>query len=289
MRNVLITGINGFIGKHLALKYKMLGYEILSVDREVLGNPVQLNNALKDVDIEYIFHLASYGNHSNQDDENEMIATNILKTWFLLDATKDIPYKAFINVSSSSVYGVKEKPMSETDSLETTSLYGATKISGEFLARYQALSKNKPIVNVRPFSVYGMGEAEFRFIPTVIKAVNEGIEFQLDPEVNHDWIMIFDLIDGLVTVAKNAKKLKGQSVNIGTGIQTTNKDVVDKIKWILDKKATFKVKRDMREYKPKDWLADIDLIKSLGWSPKVDLFTGLKETVKYYVDTKRTA
>jgi len=286
MKSCLITGIHGFIGKHLALKLKSEGYQLLSLERDALSNPVTLKTLLRDEQIEYIFHLAAYGNHANQLDEDETISTNILKTWFLLDATKNHDYKAFINLSSSSVYGVKAKPMSETDVLETTTLYGSTKIAGEFLARYQAISKNKPIVNVRPFSVYGMAEAEHRFIPTVIKSIKEDLEFKLDPEVNHDWTFITDLVEGLIVVAKDAKKLKGSVINIGTGLQTTNRDVVRTIESIMGKEAKFLVERNMRDYRPKDWLADIDLIKSLGWNPKVDLFTGLKETIDFYVDTK---
>ena len=279
---VLITGIYGFLAKHLAVTLRSMGYGIATIERDILGNPVHLKDTLENLDIHYIFHLASYGNHSTQKDEDETIATNILKTWFLLDATKDHNYKAFINVSSSSVYGVKDIPMSENDCLETTSLYGSTKVAGELLARYQAVSKDKPIINVRPFSVYGMGEAEFRFIPVVIRAIKEQTEFDLDPEVNHDWVFVTDVIQGFITIAKNAKRLKGQAVNIGTGVQTKNKEIVSKLENILQKQARYNLVESMREYEPHDWVADIDLIKSLGWTPKVDLYTGLQETVKYY-------
>lgn len=282
MTTSLITGIHGFIAKHLALKLKMLGHEVISVERETLENPVNLTDALAHTKIDYIYHLAAYGNHSDQKDEDEIIATNIIKTRFLLDATKNHNYKAFINVSSSSVYGVKESPMKESDVLETTTLYGASKIAGEFLARAQAISKNKPIVSVRPFSVYGRGEGEHRFIPTVAKSIMEDKEFLLDPEVNHDWIYVEDFVAGMVVVAANAKKLKGGVVNIGSGEQFTNREIVDKLESVTGKTAKFKVKRGLREYEPKSWVADISLIKSLGWQPKVDLYKGLKETVDYY-------
>jgi nucleoside-diphosphate-sugar epimerase len=281
-KKVLITGINGFIGKHLALKMRGLGYDVISVDRDILSNPISLKSALDNVEIDKIFHLASYGNHADQKDENEIIATNVLKTWFLLDVTKNHDYKSFINVSSSSVYGVKDVPMTENSVLETTSLYGATKIAGEFMCRYQAKSKSLPIATVRPFSVYGPGEADNRFIPTVIRAIREEKEFILDPEVYHDWISIHDFIEGIVVASKNISKLKGRVINIGTGEQHTNRSIVEKIEGILGKKAIFKVERGMRDYKPKDWVADNTLLKSFGWKPEIDLYPGLKETVEYY-------
>ena len=116
-----------------------------------------------------IVHMASYGNHSTQRDLDKTIQANIINTVNLLEVAKDYPIESIIITGTSSEYGAKESPMSEDDLLEPDTLYAAAKASQTHLSLYLAKAYNLPLVVVRPFSVYGPGEADWRFIPTIIK------------------------------------------------------------------------------------------------------------------------
>src|SRR3990167_11074036 len=106
---IAISGLSGFIGKWLSSAFKTEGHSVAIIDRDF--DPLVLEVTLKKLNPEFIFHLSAYGNHASQTDTDQIIATNIIKTYLFLKATKDIPYKAFINFGSSSEYGQKNRSM----------------------------------------------------------------------------------------------------------------------------------------------------------------------------------
>jgi nucleoside-diphosphate-sugar epimerase len=149
---------------------------------------------------------------------------------------------------------------------------------GELLIRAYVKMFNKPVVNARLFSVYGPGEAEFRFIPTIMRCIKKGEAMNLAPGM-HDWIYIDDVIDALLLLQENAPYLKGKSVNIGTGTQYDNYDVVRKLCDIANvtiKSLSITHLNNLRTRY--SWVADNTLLKSLVWIPKVSLTEGLIKT-----------
>jgi len=274
--NIYLVGGNGFIGKHLQKRLPKRNTILIPYTYCNDVNPLDMLFEQRPPD--YIFNLASYGNMAHQDDEVEMIHANCMRLMNLLLASKKYDYKALINFSSSSVYGVKKHPMHETNSLEANTFYGVTKIAGELLVRAFVEKYNKPVVNVRPFSVYGENEAPFRFIPTLIRCIKNKEPMKLAPGM-HDWIYVQDLIDALMIVQENAKDLKGKAVNIGTGIQCDNYEVLKKLCNIAKLKnpniLPIEHIQNMRSYDT--WVSDNSLIKSFGWLPAHSLQEGLEK------------
>jgi nucleoside-diphosphate-sugar epimerase len=254
-----------------------MGWEVKCLSREQFEDTTKIKG-----DYDYIFHLAASGQHIHQRlNYWEIYDVNILGTLNLLERTNNINYKAFINFGTSSEYGVKNKPMKESDLPEPTFFYAAAKVGATALCQAWGLEYKKPIITVRPFSIYGPGEADFRFLPKLIHSQFVGEKFELGAGV-HDWIYIEDFIDALLLVAKNANKLKGKIVNIGTGKQYTNKEVVEVL-------ARFIQPINYKEGKmrPNDtkgcWRANNKLLKSLGWKQKYTLAQGLEATLSYYL------
>jgi UDP-glucose 4-epimerase len=270
---ILVTGSKGFIGSHLLKHFdsRFSKRNVICIPHEELYS-IKFLKSLPEPDI--IYHFASYGNMATQTDPQETVRANVTALNNLLFALQDVPFKAFINASSSSVYGEKNHPMHETNSLEATDYYGVTKIMGELLVRAYVNRFDKPVVNARFFSVYGPGEAPFRFIPTVIRCI-KGEEMSLAPGM-HDWIDIRDAIDALFLLEEHAQELKGKSINIGTGVQYDNYDVVRKLCDIAKvdiKKLPIHHVASMRSRNC--WVADNTLLRSLVWIPKVSLQEGL--------------
>ncbi|MFH1388443.1 MAG: NAD-dependent epimerase/dehydratase family protein [Patescibacteria group bacterium] len=190
---ILVTGSNGFIGKELVRTLENKGHKVVRFDRNILYKPRILKSQIRKILPAKIFHLAAYGNHSNQKDISKIVYCNYIATYNLLDATKDLNIDSFINTGSSSEYGRKRIPMKEDMHLETDTFYGATKAGSTYLSRAFAKQFNMHIVTVRPFSVYGPGEDQKRFIPTVIKCALNEETLNLAQGV-HDWIYISDFI-----------------------------------------------------------------------------------------------
>lgn len=242
-----MTGASGFIGKHLVKALEARGDIVQPLAHKSFRDEVSLKIIEGLHDIDYIFHLASYGNMASQRDEGEILRANIDSLWNLLQATKLIPYKAFVNVSSSSV------------TLPHQTIYAATKLGGEALCRAFRDEYHKPIVSVRPYSIYGPGEALSRFIPTVFRSCLKGEEMVL-AEGSHDWTYVSDFVEFMLKVSKT-QSLSTSDIPLfafasGTGISTTNLEVVQLIEKITGKVANVVERKKLRSFDTGSWKAE---------------------------------
>ncbi len=279
MKKAVITGASGFIGSHLVERLKRDGFEVIKIPHQNLKSVSYLTGYMKSIKPDYIFHLSAYGNMSNQTDEDEILQANYINTYYLLQATKDIPYKLFVNFSTSSVYGKTYRRMKEWHRLKPDTMYAATKAGAEYLCRYFRKKYKKVIVTVRPFSVYGPGEASFRFIPTLINCSLAGKK----PTIikgNHDWIYIDDFINGVMKLVENAGNLPHRTYNIGTGHMTSNTEVAAHIS------TDYHFVPDVKIQDSSVWIADIGRMAELNWKPSVKIQEGIQKTYDSIVKNK---
>jgi len=304
-RNVLITGGAGFVGANLTRKLIELGYDVNLIlkrssnlwrIKDILNgvkvyyidllDKNKLSKIVNKINPVFIIHLATYGDYRNQSDVEQMMDVNIKGTLNLLIASKNINYKMFINTGSSSEYGIKNEPMKETDFLNPISFYAATKASSTFLCQIFAKEYNKPIVTLRPFSVYGPYEEEKRFVPTIVKAVIKNKPIKITSgEQRRDFIYIQDVVGIYIKTMSYGKKLSGQIFNVGTGVEYTNDEVVQTLFKVTGKKVKIeKGAYPKRLWDTQHWVSDISKTeKLLKWKPKFSLEKGLLETYKWHL------
>lgn len=267
----LISGSHGFIGSRYGTLLLERGEVVRAIPRDLLLEKWNLKRYIQSEQPDFIIHLASYGNHSTQRDIEKTIEANIICTTNLFEACRDSSVRAVINTSTSSV------------GLDRQTMYSATKRGGEEIARHYAQEYNLPIVSVRPFSVYGVGEANFRFIPTIIRAAKYGGDLSIVEEPKHDWIYIDDFIQGVEKTIQNADKLRGGYIEIGTGKQYSNKDVFEAIQRIHSSKIPHKRAISMRVYDTKEWSeCDTTPLEAMGWKQEYSLGHGLELTYESY-------
>mgnify|MGYP001589606371 CR=1 FL=1 len=300
----MITGGAGFIGSNLIKRLLDLGNNNINVTAKDSTSLSRLKSITGKIELHkidlldlkglkkifskvnpsIIIHLATYSAYSDQQAAFEMVEVNINGTLNLLEASKDINYDIFINTGSSSEYGIKNNPMKETDILEPISFYAATKASATLLCQVFAKEFQKPIVTLRPFSVYGPYEEKKRFIPTIIKAVIEEKTIKLTPgDQRRDFIYIDDVIDIYINAILKGKKLAGQVLNMGTGIEYTNDQVVQALFKVTGKKVRVeKGAFPKRLWDTSHWVANISKAKKiLKWKPRFTLKDGLKKTYEW--------
>jgi len=275
-KRALVTGSSGFIGSHLVARLKKEGFEVIKIPHNNLKSIHYLRGYMEAINPQYIFHFAAYGNMSHQKDENEMVQANYINTYNLLQATKRLPYVLFVNCSTSSVYGRTYRKMKEIHRLKPDTLYAATKAGAEYLCRYFRKNYHKVIVNIRPFSVYGPGEADFRFIPTLIKNDDKNIASEVI-NGNHDWIYIDDFINGVMKIVENSGFLPHRTFNIGTGRMTSNEQVAKMIT------KDYNLSPEVKIQDSEMWVADTERIASLNWQPTTELAEGIEIVKKHEI------
>lgn len=301
-KKILITGAAGFVGAnlirnlinnyniHALVKKESNLWRLSDIKKDInlnytsLQNLPKLKETLRTISPDYIIHLAAYGAYPFQQEFTQMVKTNVLGTYNLLEASKSTDYKQFINTGSSSEYGFKNKPMQETDVLDPNSFYAITKASSTQLCKVFAIHNSKPIITLRLFSVYGPYEENTRLIPTAIKAAINKKPLPLTKEnFNRDFIYIEDVVEAY-KCAMRAKFSQPEIYNIGTGKQYTNLDVAT----IIKKTSPNGLEIIMGEFAPrawdiKFWVANKEKAKSaLKWSPKNSLSEGLTKTFIWF-------
>src|SRR3989339_1087315 len=111
----VVTGSHGFIGKKLVDFLNSKEIEVFPLHHSKLHHEKDLREELTIIRPDIIFHFAAYGNHAHQSEVKGIFEGNIINTFNLLVAIKDLPIKGFVNVGSSSEYGKKGGPMAESD------------------------------------------------------------------------------------------------------------------------------------------------------------------------------
>lgn len=300
-KKVFITGGFGFIGASLTKRLLKEGARVYLLKRKEarterlaevfkktvlisgsLLEPVKLKADLQRINPDYIFHLASYGGHHSENKEEEILRVNFFGFFNLLEAVKNLFFKAMVNTGSSSEYGCKTKPMKETNLLEPASFYAVSKAGATHLCQHYSKNYNKNIVTVRPFTVYGPEDSPDKFIPTAISACLTGKVLNLVAETSrHDYIYIDDLVEGYLKAA-TVKNISGEVFNLGTGKQYSNEEIVS----LIEKTAGKKIKINKGAYQSHSWdtnfwVADITKAKrGLGWKPKVGVEEGLRKILR---------
>ncbi len=308
-KRVLVTGATGFIGSNLVRRLLKEGHEVSILTRgsssslwriEEVKDKLRIINAslvdyeavekaVAEIKPEIIFHLATYGGFSSERDTDRIIDTNITGTLNLFRACSKQGFSLFVNTGSSSEYGIKERPMKETDSLEPVTYYGATKASMSLFLSRIAKSQGLNIVTIRPFAVYGYFEEKNRLVSYLILSCIEGRNPELStPSSVRDFIFVEDLVEGyMATIDK--KNIEGEVFNLGTGVQYSVGDIARLTIELSGKslKPVYGTRQSTQKVEPHCWVADASKAeKLLGWKPKHDIRQGLKKDMEWFIRNK---
>lgn len=306
MKRAAVTGGTGFIGANLARRLLHDGHEVhLLVQREYsswrlegIGDSLQLHEVdladarmlepvLRSIRPDWIFHLAAHGAYSSQTDWRRMIQTNVLGSANLLDASLAATFEAFVNTGTSSEYGFKDHAPSEEEALEPNSHYAVTKAAATLHCRHVARSRQANVTTLRLYSAYGPYEEPTRLMPSlVLRGLQGELPPLVDPEIAHDYIHVDDACEAYVLAAAARSAEPGGVYNIGTGIQTTMRDVVETARRLLNIEAepawgTL----PNRQWDTSIWMADNrKAVARLGWSPRHTFTDGFSSLVNWFHD-----
>ncbi|WP_345199042.1 dTDP-glucose 4,6-dehydratase [Kistimonas scapharcae] len=256
-----------------------------------------------------IMHLAAESHVDRSiDGPAAFIQTNIVGTYVLLEAARDYwntlhdaekGQFRFHHISTDEVYGDLENDtdlFSETTSYAPSSPYSASKASSDHLVRSWYRTYGLPVVLTNCSNNYGPYHFPEKLIPLVILNALEGKDLPVygQGQQIRDWLYVEDHARALYTVLTEGKA--GETYNIGGHNEKRNIDVVKTICELLEELAPKKpdgLKRysDLitfvsdRPGHDRRYAIDASKIqKALGWVPEESFETGIRKTVKWYLD-----
>jgi len=286
MKKILITGSSGFIGKNLIdsllSEYKIIGL-IKKKGKSKIKHITKDISEVTSKDFKNIFcviHLAAITDPKIcKDFPNQCIATNVLGTQKILEASRKNNCKV-IYASTSHVYGIPKKiPISETASVSPTSIYAGSKLAGEILCESYHKQFDMDISIVRIFSVYGPKSNNHCVLPSIVKQMKNSNVIKLgNINSKRDFIFISDIVDAFKIILKN---INGFNVyNVGAEKSYSIKEICKKFEKLYGEKIIIKNNLEQnRKIDAKNIICDATKLKKLGWKSKITLDEGLKKMI----------
>ena len=236
--NILITGINGFVGRSLqrALEdkgYRVSGIDVRSNDSCVhacdITDQAAVMRCFEELAPDFIFHLAAI---SRVDYTNPTLlySINVTGTLNCLTAACRLKKKPqFLLVSSAQVYGIVDdssQPISEQTPSRPVNHYGASKASAENLAQVFHHEYDLPVSIVRPFNHIGRGQDPHFVIPKIMKSIRDkNSSIQLgNLSVIRDFLDVRDVVDAYIRIMEHFNN--GSVYNIASGTGCRLSDIV---------------------------------------------------------------
>lgn len=299
-KRVFITGGTGFVGTHLCKRLIGLGAEIYVLSHikrpdfictEIFGDlsksQCTVGSFLKSISPEVVFHLAAQPIvQKSTENECETIQTNILGTYNVLHACKDLhSVKSFVHISTDKVYGNVSPITKDTIPNGDGHPYNASKLAGDCLARTYSNFFGIPMVVIRNANVYGAGDTHFdRIVPRTIRRVfeNKNPVVRGDGGNTRDYLHVSDVVDGYISAAELPYGRELSILNLG-GFNHSVIGVVDEILGKMNRVDLAPTFEEQWSGEIPDQHIENDLAKDLiGWNPRTNLDQGLDKTINWY-------
>lgn len=180
-----------------------------------------------------VVHAAVRDAYAPADGLAPLVRDNVVATANLLDAAEGIGVARFVQIGSFLEHGPTDAPIGETTPLRPDSPRGATKAAASLLALSRA--PRLPVVVLRLFSVYGVGEKRTRLLPCAVAAALTGASLPMTPPgFERDLIAIDDVVRAIrLALAAPAEGVAGRVLPIGSGVGTTNEASVAAVERVV--------------------------------------------------------
>jgi len=306
----LITGITGFVGRHLSHQLDREGWKIFGIDLPVekeripegvteyesvdITNLSDLKKTLEKTDPQVIFHLAAQSSVSlSFQDPHPTFMVNLLGTLNLLEVLRHQPKKIkLLIVTSCDIYGSvpeKDLPIDEETPLHPESPYGVSKAAQDMLADQYGKTYDLPIIRLRPFPHTGPGQSPTFVLPNfaqqiakIEKGKQEPILWVGNLEARRDFLDVRDVVRAYSLAQEKGEP--GEAYNICSGKMFS---IGEALKILLSfTEMEIEVRPDPHRLRP----LDIPVLKGdgskfrkkTGWEPKIPFEKTLEDLLNYW-------
>jgi GDP-4-dehydro-6-deoxy-D-mannose reductase len=293
---ILITGVNGFVGKHLVREIARNNISVIGVGREPTADP-EISKLLQEYvnidltkewpktdEVSAVIHLAglaavgpSFKNPQDYLNLNSAMVTNMCE-YYLTKTNKP----RIVVVSSGAIYDPSQNmPLTEDSEIGYYSPYAVSKVLVEKQCAYYR-NRGLDCVVVRPFNHIGPGQSEGFLVPDVVSQLRVGETVTVgNISTKRDYTDVRDIVRAYRLLATTPKLSHGV-YNACSGTSTSGEEIVDLLKEVL-KKLSAEVIVDQSRVRPTD-PAEIygdasRLSGDTGWVPEIKLEQTLLDVV----------
>ncbi|MCK4477923.1 dTDP-glucose 4,6-dehydratase [Candidatus Bathyarchaeota archaeon] len=308
---VLVTGGAGFIGSNF-IRHMLSNHEDIEiVNFDLLTYAGRLEN-LQDIkdDSRYRFirgdirdrkaveplvkekfdFIVNFAAETHVDrsvaEAGSFVLTDAYGTYILLDAARKFEVKRFVQISTDEVYGsIKEGSFKETDILDPSSPYSASKAAGDHIALAFHKTYGLPVVVTRSSNNYGPFQHPEKLIPKLILRAlhDQPLPIYGDGTQVRDWLFVKDNCAAIDLVAHRGKA--GEIYNIASGEEHMNIEVAKTILKTLKKPESLIKSVPDRPGHDRRYSLNTAKIEKLGWKPEIGFAEGLEKTVSWYLNS----
>ena len=309
----LITGINGFVGSHLADLLVAEGYQVsgIAFTRELsnlthieqqisvfygdIRDERVVEKILSQVQPDYLYHLAGSAFVPDaEDNPKQVYEVNVLGTLNLLETLRTLQLKTrVLIVGSGDIYGQVPKehlPVNENYPPMPTTYYGMTKASADMIADQYATTFQMDVIRVRPFNHIGPRQSDQFVCSSFAKQIAE-IEKGMRKPILHvgnldacrDFTDVRDVVRSYRMILEGARS--GAVYNVGSSKAWKIEDLVKKL-ISQSKTKTIELKQDPSRMRSNDisvMLSETSSLKNdLDWEPEIPIEQTLYDLLEYW-------
>ena len=277
-KSVLITGVNGLLGSHVATILDKNGFKVFGTTRP--GSKLQISNVeLIELDlssnwspdilpqkIDLVLHFAQSQQFRNfPDGANDVFSVNVVSTQKLLEYARNSSVKHFIYTSTGGLYRNEKSQLNENSPINCVSKLGCylgSKMCGEILTQNYSSFFYTSII--RPFFIYGRGQNRSMLIPRLYDKVKNSEQILLE---GRDGLTInpIHVLDAAKTVLELILNPQSITFNMAGPQKISIREIADIVANYLGETAQY----DFVEREPHDLIADISLMRKRFYEPKL--------------------
>ena len=296
MKNIIVTGHDGFLGSHLVpelqKKFNVIGVSKTSHNQKI----TQLKKDICKISyldfpekINYIIHLAAITDPIYcQKNPKECFNVNVNGTQNILELARRKDSK-IIFFSTSHVYGIPKKlPVKEGDPKHPNSIYSDSKLDAEIICESYSRTYGLDVSIARLFSVYGPNSSSHLVVNSIINQLLKNKVIQLgNVNSRRDFIYVTDVIQAIKIILKTIHGFN--DYNVGTGKSYSILEICEILKKISKKNIPVEsIKSKIRKNDLSKIVCDPTKIQNLGWNPKIGISVGLQKMLEWYRNPTNT-
>ncbi len=304
--NVWVTGGAGFLGSHLVESLVARGDSVTVVDDFSTGEIANLDACAARVTVcrmnllsaalrlelasarpDVIFHLAGDALVSRSvADPLGDCERNMLATLKLLEAVRtESSESKVLFASTGAVYGDNaSKPFTENDTLAPISPYAVAKLASERYCFAYARTFGLRTCSLRLFSVYGPRQRKQVVYDLIRKLHTAGDEIEVygDGSQERDFSHAANIVDAFLVAAQTAP-FQGEAINVAGDEIVTIRELIEQLCAAMGKWPRIRYTGHRRPGDSQRWIADTRMLRAMGFTPRVQLATGLRDTIDWYI------